>query len=294
MPTLQSSDPTGLEIVAVVPPDGPRELAPDGELIVEPGQWALLFLQGRALDRLPPGRHLLPSTELPLLSEMRGPSLPGGEPLEVQVVFVSSRAVRMKWGTREPVVRSDDELGVVELRGFGTFEVGVATPETFVDALVGKLGLRSTDAIEAHLRQIVVARLGKLLLDDSLSLVDLLARPAELAGRLGTAVAGDFTPLGVELRQLVIGEITPPPRVARRVEARTAGADEGATGGAWSRGDWAPVGVASSRSGPVEEPAVHTVALGRGAPRPVACPECGRAPVAGASFCAFCGTRLDP
>ena len=115
-----------------------NEIKNGAQLIVRPGQVAVFVDQGTVADVFEPGRHVLSTQNLPLLSTLRGWKHGFDSPFKAEVVFVSTRQfVSNKWGTKQPVMTRDPELGPVRLRVFGTYVVRVTDAESFVRELVG-------------------------------------------------------------------------------------------------------------------------------------------------------------
>ena len=280
MQVLQHIDPTGLSIVARQPRNGTEAIHLGSQLIVEEGEWAVFLENGEALDLFGPGQHTLDTANLPLLTKLIGIPLEGGSAFQAAVAFVSAKTFDdLKWGTKQPVIYRDRELGLVPLRAFGTFAIRVAETKLFLDNLAANQDLYATDAIESYLRDIIVAHLSDVLADELGSILDLPDLRRELSGRLGTRVAADLARHGLELEDLFVGAIMPPRPVQKVI-------DEGA--------GMAVIGTGSETYLQFKAaPAAANAAEPAGAaPQPVACPECGEATVVGGAFCAFCGARL--
>ena len=123
---LEHHDPSGEEIVYRFPPEGSAEIKMGAQLVVHEAQEAVLFRDGKALDVFGPGRHTLTTQNIPMLTKLLALPFGGTSPFRVAVVFINKRTfLDQKWGTREPVVFRDTELGMVRIRAFGN------------DALVG-------------------------------------------------------------------------------------------------------------------------------------------------------------
>src|SRR5699024_12802994 len=57
----------------------------------------------------------------------------GKSPFRAEVYFVSMREFTdMKWGTAQPVIFRDTDLGMVRLRAFGTYSMRVKDPQVLV------------------------------------------------------------------------------------------------------------------------------------------------------------------
>ena len=136
--TIEHYDPSGQEIAFRFPPEGSAEVKLGAQLIVHEAQEAVFYRDGRALDVFGPGRHTLTTQNIPLVTKLLAAPFGFASPFRVQVVFVSKRTfLDQKWGTREPVVFRDRELGVVRLRAFGTYAYRIRDARVFVNTVVG-------------------------------------------------------------------------------------------------------------------------------------------------------------
>ena len=91
------------------------EIKHGAQLIVRPGQVAVFVDQGTVADVFNPGRHKLTTSNLPVLSTLRGWKYGFESPFKADVVFVSTRQFpNHKWGTKTPVMLNARELGAVQ------------------------------------------------------------------------------------------------------------------------------------------------------------------------------------
>jgi membrane protease subunit (stomatin/prohibitin family) len=316
---LEHYDASGREIAYRLPPSGSAEIKFGAQLVVHQAQEAVFYRDGRALDVLGPGRHTLTTQNIPLLTKAL--SLPFGftSPFRVQVVFVSKRTfLDQKWGTREPVVFRDRELGVVRLRAFGTYAFRIGDSRTFVNSVVGSLGRVDTPHLEEFYRDVIVSRLNDLLGENLTSILDLPALYDELGALARSRLVEDFRKYGVDLSDFYIASITPPEEVLVRLDERAgmgavgnleaytrfkaavamgdaAKAGEGGSGAAAGLG----VGLGAGFGVQMASAVAQTTRAGQGAfpPAGVApaggfCSACGAALPGGARFCPACGTAV--
>jgi membrane protease subunit (stomatin/prohibitin family) len=222
MDVIQYSDTTGQEMVARFPSQGTRDIRLGSQLIVEESQRAIFFRDGKALDTFGPGRHTLSTQNLPVLTHLLKIPFGGKSPFQAAVVFTSAKTFPdLRWGTKEPVVFRDAEIALVRLRAFGKFAVRIANPQLFVNTLVGSQGLYTTAGVESYYKDMIVARLNDLLGETLKSIFDLPALYDELAMGLKARVSDDFSKYGIELADLIIGAITPPPEVQKMIDERS-------------------------------------------------------------------------
>lgn len=219
---IEHPDERGDELVHRVPETGSGEFRLGSQLVVRESQRAVFFRDGKALDVLGPGRHTLSTNNIPLLTGLLGLPFGGDSPFRAEVVFVSMREFTdMKWGTSQPLVYRDNELGMVRLRAFGTYSMRVADPQLFVNQIVGARGAFSTGQIDEFLKGIVINEFNDLLGETQTSILDLARLSNELATTTRNALADDFQRLGLDLTTFQIGGITPPDEVQKRIDERS-------------------------------------------------------------------------
>jgi len=199
-----------------------NEIKNGAQLIVRPGQVAVFVDQGTVADVFEPGRHQLTTQNLPVLSTLRGWKHGFASPFKAEVVFVSTRQfVSNKWGTKQPVMTRDPELGPVRLRVFGTYAVRVNDAESFVRELVGANSSFTIGQISDQLRDLVVARFSELLGENTIPVLQLAANYKELGDLAATRLVPELEKFGVGLTQLVVESIALPDEVAATLDQKT-------------------------------------------------------------------------
>jgi membrane protease subunit (stomatin/prohibitin family) len=199
-----------------------NEIKNGAKLIVRPGQVAVFVDQGTVADVFQPGQHDLVTSNLPILSRLRGWKYGFASPFKAEVVFVSTRQFTSnKWGTKQPVMTRDPELGPVRLRVFGTYAVRVSDAESFVRELVGANSSFTIGQITDQLRDLVVARFSELLGENTIPVLQLAANYKELGDLAATRLAPELDKFGVELTKLVVESIALPDEVAATLDQRT-------------------------------------------------------------------------
>lgn len=210
------------EIVRRFPENGSGEFRLGSQLVVRESQRAVFFRDGKALDLFGPGRHTLSTNNIPLLTTLIGIPFGGKSPFTAEVVFVSMRDFNeMKWGSPQPLVFRDSELGMVRLRAFGTYAMRVADPQLFVTQIVGTRGAYSTAQIDDYLRGLIIAEFNDLLAEVQTSILDLPRMSRELGDATRNALGDDFQQMGLALTSFQIGAITPPEEVQKRIDERS-------------------------------------------------------------------------
>jgi membrane protease subunit (stomatin/prohibitin family) len=321
---IEYMDQTGRELVHRVPEGGSGEFRLGSQLIVRESQTAVFFRDGKALDALGPGRHTLSTQNIPILANLLSIPFGGKSPFRAEVYFVNMREFPdQKWGTPEPIVFRDTDLGMVRLRAFGVYSIQVNNPQLFVNNIVGTRGVYTTDQISNYLRSIIVSSLTDLLGQNMKSVLDLPVMYEELAAATRARVTDNFAALGMDVKAFFITAITPPEEVQKMMDQRASmgalgdmnrymqfqaaqamrdaaqnpgGAGEGAAAGL---GLGAGMGMGAAMANMVNQ------SLRGGAPAPaepqaapavpaatVNCPNCQTPNPASSKFCNNCGTRM--
>jgi membrane protease subunit (stomatin/prohibitin family) len=199
-----------------------NEIKNGAQLIVRQSQVAVLVDQGHIADVFEPGRHVLSTSNLPILSSLQGWKYGFDSPFKADVVFLNTRQfIGQKWGTSNPVIVRDAELGPVRLRAFGTYAVRVMDARRFVEELVGTNATFHVDQTADQLRDLVVAKVSGVLADGSESVYELSSKYAELGSRVQQQVAPQFEQYGLQITQLVIENVSLPPEVEATLDQKT-------------------------------------------------------------------------
>ena len=198
-----------------------NEIKNGAQLIVRPGQLALFVDQGEIADVFEPGRHRLITSNLPLLATLRGWKYGFESPFKAEILFVNTKQfTNRKWGTSNPVIIRDPELGPVRVRAFGTYALRVSDPAQFVREIVGTNSIFSVEDITGQLRDLVVARFSTVVAEAMTSVFELALHYAELGDRVLQNVAAQFTQYGLELTQLIVENVSLPAEVEAAVDQK--------------------------------------------------------------------------
>jgi membrane protease subunit (stomatin/prohibitin family) len=189
-------------------------------------------------------------------------------------------------------------------------DIKVEQPVLLINSLVGTQGIYTTDAIEEYLNRVIVSRFNDFMGENLDTLFNLPAKYDELSEGLKSRVQDDFSRYGLELCQLFINSITPPPNVQkaiddksrlavfddlnRLIKMKAAMALEKASEAQGETGAGLGMGMGMMMPWMVSE-ALKTT---DGAPsksgrnREVSCPQCRQSLPGGSKFCPHCGHHL--
>lgn len=219
---LEWFDESGKELVHRIPETGSGEIKYGAQLVIRESQAGIFFYQGKAVGAFGPGQHTLKTANIPILTKMA--ALPWGfkSPLRAEVYFVNLKIfTNLKWGTRDPVAFKDSELGLIRLRAFGMFNFRVFQPALFIASLVGTQGIYATHEIEEYLSKVIVSRFNDYMGEHIDSIMNLPAKYEQISKGLSKNLREDFSRFGLDLTQLYINSITPPPEVQQAIDDRS-------------------------------------------------------------------------
>jgi len=219
---IEFLDDLGTTMVYRFPPDGETEIKWGAQLTVRESQAAIFFRDGKALDVFGPGRHVLKTQNIPLITKAIT-SLGYGtdSPFRSEVYFCNLKVFRnMKWGTKEPIVFRDSQLQMVRLRSYGIFSTRIKDPQLFVNKIVGTQNLFTFDEIEGYLRSMTVSRLIDVFGETITTIFDLPKNYDELSIAAKSRVIDDFNRNGLELVDFFITSITLPPETQQIIDEK--------------------------------------------------------------------------
>jgi membrane protease subunit (stomatin/prohibitin family) len=199
-----------------------NEIKNGAQLTVREGQAAVFIDEGQLADVFTPGMYTLETENLPLLATLKGWKHGFESPFKAEVYFVNTRQFTdQKWGTKNPVTMRDPEFGPVRVRAFGTYAVRVSNPGVFIKEIVGTDGHFTTPEITDQIRNILVARFSDAMAESGIPVLDMAANYDELGTKLDDRVQTDLESYGLELRTLLVENVSLPPAVEEALDKRT-------------------------------------------------------------------------
>ncbi len=203
-------------------PDEDHEIKMGAKLTVREGQAVVFVNEGQLADVFTPGLYSLTTQNMPVMTTLRSWKYGFESPFKAEIYFVSTRNfLDLKWGTQNPIMMRDADLGVVRLRAFGTYGIRVKDPGAFIKQVVGTDGCYTTEEIEGQLRSMLVSAFSGMLGTSKIAALDLAANYKTMGDQALTSMDPDFQTYGISLTRFVIENISIPPEVEKMLDTRS-------------------------------------------------------------------------
>ena len=199
------------------------EIKNGAQLTVRETQVAVLVNEGQFADVYQPGRYELTTSNMPILTTLKGWKYGFNSPFKVDVYFVNTKQfLNLRWGTANPIMMRDPEFGPIRMRAFGSYCFRVEPdPIKFIRNVAGTDGNFTTESISEQLRNFVITKFTDYLAESKIAALDLAANLNEFSSELTIALKHDFSEYGIELTKFLIENISLPEAVEEALDKRT-------------------------------------------------------------------------
>src|SRR5438093_9272247 len=191
-------------------------------LIVREGQNAVFVNEGRVADIHNPGTYILNTENMPILSTLRGWKYGFSSPFKAEVYFISMRQwTDRKWGTQNPIMMRDAEVGPIRIRAFGTYAFHVSEPKIFLRQFVVTDPSCEGYEISNQLRDTIVSRLSDVIGRVRIPILDVAGNYDKISKLAVETISPDLQTLGLALTLFYIENISLPPEVEEALDTRS-------------------------------------------------------------------------
>jgi hypothetical protein len=189
----------------------PREDIRWGSVVVVHEYETAIFLRdGKAYDVFPPGRHVVTTQNLPLLTRAFSFIVGYGEtPFKANVIFLALKQFKGRFGTSTRVKLGPSTVYTTELQTFGEYFYRIADPLLFLTQLSGSLQSYSafdlTDFVRSFFTELFMQELS------NFSAIDVYSNLASVSSKIKTSSIYDaFKQRGLDLLDLKFGGMSMP------------------------------------------------------------------------------------
>ncbi|PYR79010.1 MAG: DNA-binding protein [Acidobacteria bacterium] len=194
---------------------------PDDDKAIKNG--AQLIVLGEFGDTFGPGKHTLTTDNIPILTKLKSWKYGFNSPFKADVYFLNTRLFTgNKWGTANPVMMHDQELGVVRARAFGTYDFHITNPKLFLKEVAGSDQNFRLDEFADTMRSRVVSVFSEAIATAKIPVFDVAQRYSELGQALLPLINPVITAkYGIEMPTFVVENVSVPAEVETAIDKRS-------------------------------------------------------------------------
>lgn len=203
--------------------DHDKAIKNGAQLIVRESQCAQFVYLGEFGDTFKPGKHTLATENIPVLTRLRSWKYAFHSPFKADVYFLNTRLFTgNKWGTTNPIMMRDDDLGVVRVRAFGTYDFRIVNPKLFLKEVAGSDHDFTVEEFIDVMRARIVSAFSDAVASAKIPVLDIASR----YGELGQALLPVINPIvsaryGLEVSGFVVENVSVPAEVEQAIDKRS-------------------------------------------------------------------------
>ncbi|MGC4015511.1 MAG: SPFH domain-containing protein [Luteolibacter sp.] len=205
-------------------PDDDKAIKNGAQLIVRESQTAQFLYLGQFGDTFGPGKHTLATENIPVLTRIQGWKYGFQSPFKADVYFVNTRLFTgNKWGTANPIMLRDQDLGIVRARAYGTYDFKVTNVQTFLKEVAGSDQDFRVDEFADAMRSRIVSVFSDALASAHVPVFDVATRYMDLGDALLPLINPVMsTKYGIEIGSFIVENVSVPPEVEEAIDKRSA------------------------------------------------------------------------
>ncbi|NOY24789.1 MAG: hypothetical protein GXP62_02860, partial [Oligoflexia bacterium] len=194
-----------------------------GKLVVREGQAAVFVSEGKMSDVFQPGTYELSTRTKAISGFFQTIKYALNYPYKGDIYFVNTRQFTdQKWGTPNPIMMHDKEIGPVRIRAFGVYAYRIGDPAVFIREIVGTTGLFTTAEINGQLKRKLVSGFADTLGESEIPVLRVVASYMDLADALRERLSDWFLQsYGITLTDFVIENVSLPAEVEKMLDKRS-------------------------------------------------------------------------
>lgn len=291
-----------------------REIKKGSRLIIRPGQDAIFLYNGKVEGLFrDEGSYDIESEIIPFLSTLKGFKFGFNSGLRAEVLFINTKEVLVKWGTKNPVLIPAPGLpGGMPIRSFGTFTCKVADYDALIEKVAGIKQQYTVEEVKDRITSMLDQQLMKWIVKEGKDMFNLQVNASEIGRGIKEDLDMEMSKIGISIPSFAISSFNYPDNVQKMAETAAAQSMIGDVGRfqqvnmGQALGNGRGGGTASDMAGIAMGMAMgqqmaaqmqqnltgqQAAAPAGGGTVPNFCPNCGTK-TNGANFCSNCGTKL--
>ena len=204
-------------------PDDDKAIKRGAQLIVRESQMVQFVYLGQYGDTFGPGKHTLTTDNIPILTKLASWKYGFESPFKADVYYVVTRTFTgNKWGTSNPIMLRDEDLGVVRARAFGTYDFKIVDPRLFLKEVAGTDHHFRLDEFAETMRSRIISTFSESLASANVPIFDVATRHSELGESL-LPIINVITraKYGLEITSFVVENVSVPQEVEQAIDKRS-------------------------------------------------------------------------
>ena len=204
-------------------PDDDKAIKNGAQLIVRESQRVQFVYVGEFGDTFAPGKHTLTTDNIPVLTKLKSWKYGFNSPFKADVYYLNTRLFTgNKWGTANPVMMRDHDLGIVRVRAFGTYDFKITEPKLFLREVAGSDHNFRLDEFSDTMRSRIVSIFTDAIASAKIPLLDVASRYTELGEALLPLInPAIMTKYGIEIGSFIVENVSVPPEVEQAIDKRS-------------------------------------------------------------------------
>jgi excisionase family DNA binding protein len=204
-------------------PDEDKAIKNGAQLIVRESQHVQFVYVGEFGDTFGPGKYTLTTDNIPVLTKLKSWKYGFNSPFKADVYYLNTRLFTgNKWGTANPIMMRDNDLGIVRVRAFGTYDFRITDPKLFLKEVAGSDQNFRLDEFADTMRSRIVSIFADALASAKVPVFDVASRYSEL----GDALLPIINPVvqakyGLEVASFIVENVSVPPEVESAIDKRS-------------------------------------------------------------------------
>lgn len=201
-----------------------QEIKKGSRLIIRPGQDAIFLYNGKTEGIFQDeGSYDIESEIIPFLSTLKGFKFGFNSGIRAEVLFINTKEVLVKWGTKNPVLMPAPGLpGGMPIRSFGTFACRVADYDALIEKVAGIRREFTVEDVKERITSMLDQLLMKWIAKEGRDMFNLQINAREIGQGIQEDLDMEMQKIGIGITSFAISSFNYPPEVQKMAEKAAA------------------------------------------------------------------------
>ena len=200
------------------------EIKKGSKLIIRQGQDAIFTFNGKVEGVFQDeGSYDIESEIIPFLSTLKGFKFGFNSGMRAEVVFINTKEIPMKWGTRNAINLPAAGLpGGMPIRAFGTYNCYVADAQMLIEKVAGIKQQYTVEEVKERVDSMLNQLLMKWISKEGKDMFNLQANAFDIAKGICEDLDMELQKIGIGIVDFVISSVSYPEEIAKMQEKAAA------------------------------------------------------------------------